>query len=79
MTRASGFDKADLLAYLKSQFGPMDCHFTYDMASNLLDYAETTFRDGGALAGFLASIIPQVRREELEPFCKATTTKEEPK
>lgn len=79
MSRASGFDKDGLLAYLKGQFGPMDCHFTYDMASNLLDYAETTFRDEGALAGFLASIIPRVRREELEPFCKTTTTKEEPK
>jgi hypothetical protein len=64
-------NKEKLLHYLKSQFSPMDNHFTYDMVENLIDYGMRYHNvSQHQLAYFLSDIIPETEFDELDKIIK---------
>lgn len=65
------FDKKRFLDWLRTNFGPMESHFTYDMASNVVDYAATKYAaDPDAIAGCILQFIPQIEGSDITPFLK---------
>lgn len=66
------FDAKGFMAYMHSQFQPMENHFTYDLVENVALFAARTYAgDVQALAGFLSGVIPEVRADEICRFISA--------
>lgn len=65
------FDKEKFLNWLRQNFEPMKNHFTYDMASNVVNYAAAKYAaDPDAIPGCILQFIPQISEEDVAPFLR---------
>lgn len=62
------FDKEKFIAYMRDTFVPMENHFTHDIVENVVNDAVRTCPTPDALADRLATMIPQIRRDEILAF-----------
>lgn len=68
------FDAKGFMDHLKSQFPPMESHFTYDLVEHVVVMGlEKHSGDPEALSLFLVDAIPEITADEVAKFWKPQT------